>query len=50
MVATGAPCWSVNSSRLVMKCPTPSPVVFSSLTASMIEVSSSRSPGTSGRT
>ena len=50
MVATGSPCWSVNSKRVVMKWPIPSPVDFSPDTASMTELASTWSPGTSGRT
>jgi hypothetical protein len=50
MVATSSPCWSVYSSRVVTKCPTPRPVVFSGDTASMTDRTSSTSPGTSGRT
>ena len=50
MVATGSPCWSVNSRRVVMKWPTPRPVAFSDDTASMTELTSRWSPGTRGRT
>lgn len=49
MVATRSPCWSVNSRRVVTKCPTPSPVCFSGETESMIEDTVSRSPSTRGR-
>ena len=50
MVATRSPCWSVNSSRVVTKCPSPNPVCFSGDTESMTEVTVSRSPSTMGRT
>ncbi len=50
MVATRSPCWSVNSSRVVTKWPSPSPVCFSGDTESMTEVTVSRSPSTMGRT
>ena len=49
MVATRSPCWSVNSRRVVTKCPTPSPVCFSGETESMIDDTVSRSPSTRGR-
>ena len=49
MVATRSPCWSVNSSRVVTKWPSPSPVCFSGETESMTEDTVSRSPSTMGR-
>ena len=46
---TSSPSWSRYSVRVVTKCPTPSPVAFSSETLSMNAVVVDRSPGTSSR-